>query len=317
MMGFSLGFDGGGTKTDCVILDEGGRVVAEGRGGPSNPLRAGFPTTFRSLREAAAEALDRANLPVRRITGVCAGLAGAGRRTVVRKVLAFLVQEFPSATVQTVTDNEIAFEAAVGPGPGLVLIAGTGSLAYGRNMQGETARVGGYGPWVGDEGSAFDIGRRAVAAVARARDLATPVTLLSETISQALECREWDELTERTMKNPEEIFPRLFPVVIAAAAAEDSAAKEILFSAAIGLANLAMVAARRLEMKSEEFPLVKCGGVFGRSPMLDTFVDSILTSGVPRAKISRLEISPAVGAGRIAARLADSPVPADPHGARH
>jgi N-acetylglucosamine kinase-like BadF-type ATPase len=190
----------------------------------------------------------------------------------------------------------------------VVLIAGTGSAAYGRNAAGETARAGGYGPWVGDEGSAFEIGRRSVGAVARARDQAAPITLLTEMIPAALDCADWDELTERIMKNPDGIFPALFSVVTEAANAEDSAAKEILFTSAIGLGNLAMIVVRRLGMKDEEFPVVKCGGVFGHSKMLDALLDSVVVSGALRAKVSRLEIPPAVGAARIAARLSESPV---------
>jgi glucosamine kinase len=212
------------------------------------------------------------------------------------------------------TDLEIALETAAGSGPGVALIAGTGSAAYGRNSKGEVARSGGYGPWIGDEGSAFEIGRRAVGAVARARDHAAPVTLLTEMIPAALACPDWGDLLQRITKNPDDVFPKLFPVVAEAADAEDSAAKEILFTAAIGLANLAMIVVRRLEMKDMEFPLTKCGGVFGRSRMLDALLDSVLASGALNAKVSRLEISPAVGAARIAARLTESPVEASSHG---
>ena len=314
-MGYSLGFDGGGTKTECVVLDAGGNIIGEGRGGPSNALRCGFDTAFRSLRVAADEALKSASLHKHSVSRVCAGLAGAGRRNVVRRVLVFLAQEFPNALAQVITDYEIALEAAVGAGPGIVLIAGTGSVAYGRNTAGETARAGGYGAWVGDEGSAFEIGRLAVAAVARRRDQAGPITLLTDMIPAALDCGDWDELTQQIMKNPEEIFPALFPVVAEAAEAGDSAAKEILFTSAIGLGNLAMIVARRLGMKDQEFPLVKSGGVFGHSRMLDALLDSVVVSGALRAKVSKLKISPAVGAARIAARLAESPAQASTHGA--
>jgi glucosamine kinase len=308
-MGYSIGFDGGGTKTDCVILDAGGNAVGEGRGGPSNPLRSGYDVAFRSISEAAAEAIKRSRLHTDDITSVCAGLAGAGQRNVIRRTMVFLAREFPRATAYVTTDHEIALEAAVGAGPGLVLIAGTGSIAYGRDSAGKTARSGGYGPWIGDEGSAFEIGRRAVAAVARSRDLDAPVTLLTEMIPSALECPDWDDLLQRIMKNPDEVFPKLFSVVADAANSEDSAAKEILFAAALGLGNVAMNVARRLKMTDDEFPLVKCGGVFGHSKMLDALLDSVLASGALRAKISRLEISPAVGAARIAARVAESPMP--------
>jgi N-acetylglucosamine kinase-like BadF-type ATPase len=313
-MGYFLGFDGGGTKTDCVLLDSKGAVIAEGHGGPANPLRSGYDGAFSSLREAAAGAIAVANIVPANIKGVCAGLAGAGRRSVVRRVRVFLSREFPFALTQVASDYEVALEAAVGAGPGVVLIAGTGSVAYGRNAAGETARAGGYGPWIGDEGSAFEIGRRAVSAVARSRDMVVPVTVLAEMISAALDCPDWDDLLLRIMKNPDDIFPKLFPVVAEAANAEDSAAKEIMFASAIGLGHQAMIVIRRLGMKDEQFPLVKCGGVFGHSQMLDALLDSVLASGALRAKLSRLEISPALGAARMAARLTDSPSQAASHG---
>ncbi len=305
-MGYSLGFDGGGTKTHCVVLHPDGAVIGEGRGGPANPLRSGYEAAFHSLREAAAEALCTAHLHTGDITSVCAGLAGASRRSAVRRGMVFLAHEFPNAVAHITTDYDIALETAAGTGPGIVLIAGTGSAAYGRNAAGETARAGGYGPWIGDEGSAFDMGRRAVAAVARTRDHDGPVTLLSEMISSILDCSDWDELLQRIMKNPDDVFPKLFPAIADAANFDDSTAKEILFTAAIGLGNLAMVVVRHLGLKDQEFPLVKCGGVFGRSRVLDALLDSVLASGALRAKISRLEISPAVGAARMAARLAES-----------
>jgi glucosamine kinase len=305
-MKYFLGFDGGGTKTDCVVLDANRTVIGEGRGGPANPLRSGYDRTFASLREAASEALRSAGIHQAGVTNVCAGLAGAGRRSVVRRIMVFLAQEFPRALAQVATDYEAALEAAAGQGPGIVLIAGTGSVAYGRNAAGETARAGGYGPWIGDEGSAFEVGRRAVSAVARTRDLDAPVTALAEMIPAAVGSPDWDDLMLRIMKSPDEVFPRLFPVVAAAADADDGVAKEILFGSAIGLGNLAMIVIRRLGMKDQEFPLVKCGGVFGRSPVLDALLDSVLASGALRAKLSRLAVSPAVGAARMAARLSES-----------
>ena len=218
-MAYWLGFDGGGTKTDCVVLDANGEVIGEGHGGPANALRSGYDVAFRSIGDAAAEALNAARLKPDDVTGVCAGLAGTGQRSVVRRVMVFLVHEFPRAVAQVTTDHEVALEAAAGSGPGVVLIAGTGSAAYGRNAAGVTARSGGHGPWIGDEGSAYDIGRRAVAAVARTRDLDAPVTLLAEMIPAALNCPDWDDLMQRIMKNPDDVFPKLFPAVAEAASA--------------------------------------------------------------------------------------------------
>jgi len=139
--------------------------------------------------------------------------------------------------------------------------------------------------------------------------------VMAEMISAALECPDWDDLMLRIMKNPDDVFPKLFPVVADAANAEDSAAKEIMFASAIGLGNLAMIVIRRLGLKGQQFPLVKCGGVFGRCHTLDSLLDSVLASGALRAKLLRLEISPAVGAARMAARLSEAPPQAASHGA--
>jgi len=303
-MAYSLGIDGGGSKTDCVILDAAGAVVGAGRGGASNPLRVGFPVGFDAVARSAAEAIAQAKLHPRQISAAVAGVAGASRRSVARKLLIYMVEQFPVATVHVTTDLEVALEAAVGDGPGVVLVAVTGSAAYGRNAAGETARAGGHGPWIGDEGSACDIGRRAVAAVARTRDCGGTVSILAEMIASALECPTWDDLTERIASNPDEIFTRVFSVVVEAAEAEDSTAREIFFSAALELSRLAMSVVRSLGLRDQEFILAKAGGVFGRSPTLETMLDSVLRSGAPSAKISPLAVSPAVGAARMAQRLA-------------
>src|SRR5262245_56920976 len=118
----ALGFDGGGTKTECVILDFEGKTIGRGTAGPSNPLRVGFDAAFKELAEAAVQALGSAHRKPRQIHAVCAGLAGGGQRDVVRKVLPFLAREFPDAFSHVTTDADVALEAAVGTGPGVVLL---------------------------------------------------------------------------------------------------------------------------------------------------------------------------------------------------
>lgn len=309
----AVGFDGGGTKTDCIVLDAEGRTIGQGSAGPSNPLRVGFPAVSRELAMSAAQALGSAQLKPRDVAAVCAGLAGAGLRSVARAALVFLAREFPDALAQVTTDCEIALEAGVGSGPGVVLVAGTGSSAFGRNAVGQTARAGGFGSWIGDEGSAYEIGRRAVASVARTRDQAAPVTLLADMIPSALDCPSWTDLIERIAKNPDAVFPRIFPAVVAAADAEDAAAREILFTSALGLSAISLTVVRRLALQQREFALLKAGGVFGVSRMLDSMLDSVLVSAAPLARISRLETPAALGAARMAARLLADPA-AEAHG---
>lgn len=302
-MSYYLGVDGGGTKTECVLLDASGRLLGHGAAGPSNPLRYGFSAALEALDVAAEQTLAAAQLDFGRVTAVCVGLAGAGRPRVVKRVMAHLVERFPTADVHVTTDLEVALEAAVGSGPGVVLIAGTGSAALGRNSSGRLARAGGWGPWIGDEGSAFEIGRRAVQAIARVRDRLAPVTLLSDSIPAALACPNWETLVERVAENPQEIFPRIFPLVVEAAEQEDATAREILFSAALHLSRLAASVIRRLQMAEQEFLLARAGGVFGHSRLLDSAVDALLAGVAPRASIELLRTAPAVGAARLAQRL--------------
>ena len=305
-MNYYLGFDGGGTKTQCVVLDEDDRVVGQGVAGPSNPLRVGFGQATIALASAATAALASADLRGRHLRAVCAGLAGAGRPRVAAGLLSFLKENFPGSLVHATTDLEVTLEAAAGAGPGVVLIAGTGSAACGRNAAGEVVRAGGHGPWIGDEGSAFDIGRRAVIVMASALDLGVSPPPLAECVLAALGLSGWDELIERIAQAPHEVFPQLFHVVAEVAEAGDKAAREILAAAAAELTDLAAAVIYRLDLGKAEFSLAKSGGVFGRSALLDSPLDAGLGRIAPRARISLLQVPPAVGAARLARRLGAS-----------
>ena len=147
-MTYFLGIDGGGTKTDCVLLDSQGQVLRRAQGGPSNPLRSGYTRAWFSVSGAADTVLARQSLKATDIRGICGGFGGAARPAVARRMSVFLERSFPKAEVKVTSDIEIALAAAVEKGPGIVLIAGTGSVAYGRNADGKTERAGGWGPWL-------------------------------------------------------------------------------------------------------------------------------------------------------------------------
>lgn len=304
-MNYFLGFDGGGTKTECVLVDSEGHVLAQAIGGPSNPLRAGYAKAWFALGAVADAVLAKQHIKATDIRGICAGLGGAGRPRAARRVASFFERAFPQAVVQVTTDIEIALEAAVGAGEGIVLIAGTGSVACGRNAAGQTARAGGWGPWIGDEGSAFDIGRRAIRAVTRARDGLGPPTLLVDRVLGPVECPNWDALIERIARNPDDVFPRIFPLVVEVADAGDAPAREILLEAGVALSELARVVIEALGLGNRTFLLAKAGGVFGRSAILDQDVDAHLARIAPKARIESLRTAPALAAAH-RARLAFS-----------
>jgi len=312
-MSVFLGFDAGGTKTDCVALDEAGHLLAETIGGAANPLRIGLAKACAALEETARRTLAEAREDVSSVRAICAGVAGAGRPRIARRLSAHLTRTFPQASIRVTTDIEIALEAAIGPGEthgqGIVIVAGTGSAACGRDSAGRFARAGGWGPWVGDSGSAYDIGRRAVETALRARDHLGGSTVLGEKILHATEARDWDALLERIAKHPDAVFPKLFSVVVEVAAAGDAVAQEILAAAAKSLASLAKALIDSLGFVDQSFTLAKSGGVFGHSAHLDAALDRELARIAPTARIEPLRISPARAAAELARRSVTNVAP--------
>ena len=167
-MAIYLGIDGGGSKTSCLIGDETS-VLGTGTGAASNVVRVGEAQARESLAGAIRQACTVAHLNPSEIGNVCVGLAGAARPEI-SELVRRIVSELVPGKVEVVGDNVIALQAAFGDGPGVIVIAGTGSIAYGRNREGQTARAGGWGFAISDEGSGHWIGRTAVAAAIGAWD---------------------------------------------------------------------------------------------------------------------------------------------------
>ena len=165
---YYLGIDGGGTKTTCAVGDES-RLLATATAGPSNIVRAGEAEARESLQQSVRQACAAAGVTPAQISQTCVGGSGAARPELAEIVRRSLAEILPTP-IQVVGDMQIALEAAFDTGPGVIVIAGTGSIACGRDRQGTTLRAGGWGFAIGDEGSAHWIGRAAVKAVLRAAD---------------------------------------------------------------------------------------------------------------------------------------------------
>ena len=314
-MRFVLGFDGGGTKTDCVLMDEAGAVLARSMAGPSNPLRVGFGAALVSIRDAARQAIAQAKLPAdSKAAAVCAGLAGAGPAESAEKMRVLLGAEFAEAKVQVCTDLDLAL-AAAGEGPAIVLLAGTGSFAVGRNASGETARAGGYGSQIGDEGSAYDVGRRAVLTAMHENDRTGADALLGQRLLRELGCADWSEVKARAQAASDEVFPRLFatvalvadwlesPTESAAETAARNAARGILRAAAFDLTSLAENLGERLHLRGTRLFIAKTGGMMGRSKYLEAQLDERLKNAFPEAEIGGLKMTAAEAAARLALGL--------------
>lgn len=301
-MRFVLGFDGGGTKTDCVLMNESGAVLARSQAGPSNPLRVGFGAAIGAVREAARQA--KAQVPFAKdapAAAICVGLAGAGPPESAEKIRTLLAAEFPGSLLEIRTDLDLAL-AAAGDGPVVVLLAGTGSFAIGRNAGGGTSRAGGYGSQIGDEGSAYDIGRRAVLAAMHENDRSGADSRLGERLLRELGCADWSEVKVRAQAASDEVFPRLFSVVASLAETGDAAAQGILRAAAFDLAMQVENVADRLHLRGTPFFIAKTGGMIGRSKFLEAQLDERLRNAFPGAQVGPLPVLVAEAAARIALR---------------
>jgi N-acetylglucosamine kinase-like BadF-type ATPase len=302
-MRFILGFDGGGTKTECVLMNSADQVLARTYAGASNPSRIGVESATLAIEQSAKLALRDAGLERSVISAVGAGLAGTAKQDIKERMRGALQKCFPGAAVTIMTDFEAALGAA-GEGPAIVLIVGTGSAAFGRNAEGETTRAGGYGPSSSDHGSAYDIGTRAIAAAIEERSGGVDSGLGRQILAQ-LRCAEWPVVLHRAQTMPDEIFPPIFPVVAAAADSGDGTAQQILVGAAQEVSALVVDVADRLHLRETEFLLTKIGGTIGRSRFFDAQIDTALKQVVPSAKIGKLRISPAEAAA-LAAKEADA-----------
>ena len=178
----------------------------------------------------------------------------------------------------------------------MVLNAGTGSIAMGRNANGRTSRAGGLGVHTGDEGSAADIGKKAALAAKLHYQQAGEETPLGKQLLRQLGHESWKDFREDHL----DVFPRLFPVVANAADAGDATARKLLSDAADQLALLVKQVVNDLSLRDQPFRLAKMGGMIGRCAFFDRELDSRIRVAAPNAVIGLLPVSPAHAAALLA-----------------
>ena len=270
-MRYVLGFDGGGTKTECVLMDESGAILARSRSGASNAVNVGANAAAAALAEAGKEALG--SVALCDVAYILAGISGAGEPAARAEIQANLKPVFPKATI-VVTSDLILSLAATGEIPSLVVIAGTGSAVLGRTSPFKLARAGGFGPIIGDAGSANDIGRKTVARCFQ-KFLNKERFLLTDEICRTFNCT-WTQFVDLAREQPTVIFPKVFPIVATAAESGDPSARAILSMAAASLVEQVREVVDHLQLQHTSFFLAKTGGVFDASPFLSEQFDSLL-----------------------------------------
>ena len=263
-----LGVDGGQSGTTALIGDETGRILGRGTAGPCNHAAAGEGRAKldEAVRGSLAEACRQAGLnpDTVRFAVACFGMSGGPEDK--REILAAILH---ADELVVTTDAVTALAGATATGQGLVTIAGTGSIAFGRNAAGRSARAGGWGYVFGDEGGAFDIVRQAARAALRAEEGWGPPTGLREALLEATASASANQMLHRFYGDewPRPRVAALAPLVDRAATNGDGVAIRIMDSAAIQLAMLAGAVRGQLWQPGERVDVAYVGGVF-RSDLL-------------------------------------------------
>jgi len=296
-----LGVDGGQSSTAALIGDESGKVVGVGHAGPCNHVStAESHARFRdAIGGAVTAACQTAGITEARFAAACLGLSGGPHDKEA------LVREMISAEQYRITiDAVIALLGATAGEPGVIAIAGTGSIAYGRNAEGRTARAGGWGYMFGDEGGAFDIVRQAVRASLRKEEGWGQATVLREALLQATGASDMNDLLHRfyTPAYPRARVASYAVLVDEAARNGDGAAREIVLNAAQALATYAAAVRRQLFHRSELARTSYIGGVFRSELLRERF--AMLVQLESDAPVHPPAMGPAAGALIEAYRLA-------------
>ena len=310
-----LGIDGGGTRTTAWLADERGRVLARAEAGPSNPVKIGFESAEDEILRAAQKVLRKARLRLQPsvsrlkrthkpapLAAVCLGIAGSDRPSVRRRLLAWLRKSIPARCYLLTTDAAIALRAALGDAPGVIVISGTGSIAYAQDECGCTLRAGGWGPAFDDAGSGYDVGRKAISASLRAFDGRGPATRLAVQVPTALHLRSITGVVLKTLAPSQ--MAALSPLVLDSARRGDLVARHLCEEAGRDLAELAVAVIRRLGWENRSVPVVCAGGIFRASlAILRSFAHN-LHQVVPAARVKVLRCHPVEGALALAREAA-------------
>jgi N-acetylglucosamine kinase-like BadF-type ATPase len=297
-----VGVDGGGSKTLAVILDADSAILGEGLAGPSNPLRVGIANAAVAIREAIDRACEVAQLRRTDLVAAEIGLAGARRRELNARMREALLGLGIGAIV-VVGDADIALYGATEGEPGLIVIAGTGSICCGINVRGKRICAGGWGPVAGDEGGGAWIARRALRAIAHAVDGRGPATSLTDAACSYFHVSDPNDLSTAiyapTITN--ERLAGFGKYVIEAGKARDRIAREILAEGGRELGSAAAAVIRNLKLDRETFQVAYVGGVFDAAgEMVLSSMREEVKRVAPNAYLAPPRFPPAVAAARMA-----------------
>ncbi len=300
-----LGVDGGGSKTAALVasLDDSGQlhILGRGLGGSSNLRLASKQQSLASLNQAVDEALDEANLQGQTTDYAVLALAGSTFSDVHDAVARWAQKRNLSSHVEIIHDADPVLASGVDSGRGIALIIGTGSVAIGINTERVTVTLGGWGHLFGDKGSGFDLGCKALSAVAEATDGTGPRTIMCELVLDRLEISEPRCILQKVSATGDvrREVAALAPVVLDAAALQDKVACDIVRDAVAEAVKLVAAVANKLAFTAP-YPLMLAGGVACRNRLFRDELISCLSRLNPAPDPVRLVDEPVHGCLQIA-----------------
>lgn len=299
-----IGVDGGGSKTRVMVGTAEGEILADISGPKSAVVPGQAEKSAGVIGSLVTEALAEIAQPGAVIPRVLyCGVAGTGRDEERRALQAALDSMELAEEVVIDADGLIAMYDALDDRAGILLVVGTGSIAYGRSPAGEIVRCGGWGPAFGDEGSGGWIGRRALSIVAASSDGREPPTALLFPILAATQCEDVQDLIPWAAAADARAFASLVPAVFSTAVGGDPRANALLTLAAEELVLHVRALARQLFTDERAAVAVALsGGLMESKSPLRKRLEQRLKSAVPGAQLRAEEVVPARGALRAAAR---------------
>ncbi|HKO16044.1 MAG TPA: BadF/BadG/BcrA/BcrD ATPase family protein [Gemmatimonadaceae bacterium] len=304
MTSIVIGVDGGGSKTRAMVADEHGGMIGDVVG-PASAVRPGrVDDSADVIASVVRDGLASCEMTHVLPQVLCVGVAGVGREVERQALWQALASRELASEVVIHSDFSIALDDAFADGPGVLLISGTGSVAFGRSPTGHTARCGGWGPSFGDEGGGAWIGRRALSVVAAASDGREPETALTGAILTAAQVNDVAELIPWAAAATPATLASIAPVVMSVADAGDLRANSLVSLAVEELSLHIRALARQLFVDERAaVPVALTGGMLRRGSALRRRLEHRLKAAVPGAQVSAEEVVPVRGAVRGALRF--------------
>ncbi len=257
---YYIGIDGGSSRSTVLLIDENLNEIRRIKKGPTNPFSIGMEKTEEVLRQAIREATE--NPENGTCGGICIGSAGIHRKKDAAELKKRLEDYFGGINIHVTNDYEIALVGGTGSLNGIILISGTGSVAYGRSEKYGFVRAGGWGHLIGDEGSAYHIGRQALVSIFETDDENGKESLLKKLILENRNCSDLDDLMFWAYKTAtKKDIADLALVVDKAGSTGDITARRILYDAADDLLRILRNIRSRLLFNTDKIPMIISGGV--------------------------------------------------------